>query len=482
MRKKIYLTLLIIFFIDVAYSFYQHYHMPLLGDMADIIIPTPTKGYYKVLHDPFGMSVLLKNEVYPNPNRFFAHWTTSSYFLYVPLILQKFVNPIDSIYLSCAVSKIIIQLLIIYLLAVFISNTKNIFKLELLIAVILVAPLFQTSGYNRAMGIIDQSVIYAFFYSLPLGLLLLFFLPFFDVYYYHKKQNIHLIIKIILVIFIVFLSFNGPLVLGIVLIVCPLVLINFWFRNYKQIGQMNLFNRFYLSVKNMPNFLKFYFTGIITLSLYSLYLDQNNSMNLGDSIPLIDRYMRLPIGIYNLFTRKLGLPLLIFMISINVIIINKYYKSVEGLKILNLLKWIGVFSLLYILLLPLGGFRAYRENIIRYDTFIPITIALIFIFGITSYYLINIISKKFNKIYVVSIIVFLLVYTNADQLDTTDYACERHALETISKSSEKIVVLDNDCTIMEWIKINDIKESDRNAVLFNYWNITKEKKLYYIKE
>lgn len=159
MTKHLYRVLLILLLLDLVYSFYQHYHMPLDGDMSEIILPTPTKGYYQVLQDPFGLQVLFEGETYANPNRFFAHWVASTYFKYVPKVLQQFVEPIESIYLSSAIAKIIIQLLIIYLLAVFISNTWNLRKVELLIAAILITPLFQTSGFSRTIGIIDRSPI-----------------------------------------------------------------------------------------------------------------------------------------------------------------------------------------------------------------------------------------------------------------------------------------------------------------------------------
>ncbi|MEI6062843.1 MAG: hypothetical protein WCR72_19220, partial [Bacteroidota bacterium] len=225
MTKKTYLILLVFLLSDLAFSFYQHYHMPLYGDVAEIVIPDQVKGYYHVLHDPLGLDVLIRNETYANPNRYFAHWSASQYFLHMPLLLQKFVSPIDSIYLSVALAKIIIQLLVLYLLAVFVSGTGNILKPDFLLAAALMTFLFQTSGYNRYMGIIDPSVIYSFFYALPLGLLLLFFLPFFRRIYYSHHNKPGIAAWIALALFIPVLCLNGPLVPGVVLIACPLVLL-----------------------------------------------------------------------------------------------------------------------------------------------------------------------------------------------------------------------------------------------------------------
>jgi hypothetical protein len=471
---------ILLFFVvlDSGYSFYQHYHMPLYGDMAGIIIPTPSEGYYQVLHDPFGLQVLLKDKIYQNPNRFFAHWPASLYFLNMPLFLQKFVSPIDSVYLSCAIVKILIQLFILYLLAVFISGTSNVLKLDFMLAAALIAPLFQTSGYGRYMGIIDPSVIYTFFYALPLGLLLLFYLPFYDSFYQKKNTRFSILLKIVLGIFILILSLNGPLVPGVVIIVCPLVLLNSALKNYKSMGTLPFYNRVLLSGKKIPRNILFYFPAIIILCVYSLYIGRNNTLNFGDSIPLLERYSRIPTGIYNLLTQKLGYPLLLLMIITNVIIIRKNYNTIQGNRIMVFIKWIGIFAIIYLLLLPVGGFRIYRPNIIRYDTIMPITIGAIFVFGFTAFYLIRNMSGKNKKIYITVIIIFLGIFTNTDTLDTKDYACERKAIETIAQSPEKIVILHCDCPVMDWRKISDIKRSEMNAVLFYYWNITKTIKLY----
>jgi len=453
--------------------------MPLDGDMTDIILPTPTRGYYHVLYDPLGLNVLLKNEVYANPNRFFAHWTTSKYFLNVPLWLQHFVDPIDSIYLSVAIAKIIVQILILYLLAVFISNRRNLLNLDFLIAAIIITPLFQTSGFSRSIGIIDQSVIYTFFYALPLGLLLLYFLPFFRTLFYQSKSGLNLITTVLLTLFAIVITLNGPLVPGVVLIVCQLVLLNSWFKNYKQINRPFDFQKGVEAIKTIPNYLLFSFIWICFLSLYSLYLGQNNALNFDGAIPLMERYARLPAGLYDMFLQKLGFPLIFLMIIMNVIILRKNHQSEDGKKVLNLIKWIGIFSIIYILLLPLGGHRVYRSNVIRYDTLMPVTIGLIFTYGFTTFFLIKNISKKYKIAYMIGVVVFFMIFTNADRADISGYKCERQALETIAKSTELIVPLDNDCPVMEWEKLDNYHESERNAALFNYWNITPEIKLYY---
>jgi hypothetical protein len=440
--------LLVLLLADLGYSAYQHYHMPIGGDMAEVVLPAPGKSYDKVLHDPFGISVLVNNEFYPNPNRFFAHWSASSYFLQVPLLLQKFTDPVGSIYLSNAIIKTITQALMICLLAIYITNSRSLLKYRFLLAAMLVTPFFQASGFCRTMGIIDQSVIYTFFYALPLGLLMLFFLPFFKFLYYGEELKISLPATILLGFLIIILSLNGPLIPGVVLIACPLVIIKLWAKNYKDIpGTGPSVKKLFISIRRIPGAVLFMFIGFCLLCLYSLYIGRNNSLNYHDSIPLLQRYARIPAGLFNLLTKKIAFPLLLTSIVLNILVIRKYYKSAESSKIIILARWMGFFALLYILLLPFGGYRGYRENVVRYDTIMPVTLGLLFIFGKTSFYLIQNISGKYKPSYLLALSAVVIIFTLADRINASKYDCERKAIDTIAASSEKITRLDCNCPV-----------------------------------
>ena len=480
-QRRIGVLFIILLIADLSYSFVQHLHMPLKGDMAEIVLPTPNNGYYEVLHNPFGYDALVKGKQYANPNRFFAHWTTSNYFLTVPLLLQNFTNPIDSVYLSNAIAKILIQLIILYLFALYISGSRQVFRFKFLLAAILIAPLFQTSGYSRFLGIIDQSVIYTFFYALPQALIMLFFYPFFKYAYYNYPLNFSLLKHIIWTSLMIFLSFNGPLLTGVALITSMLFIFFEMYKKFDNHKETTYFKKLIISFSNIPLSIRYYAIGISILSLYSLYIGQSNSLNFGESAPLLERYSRLPIGIYNLISQKLAYPLLFILLGINIFIIRKNYRNKQGSKILSLIAWMGVFAFIYILLLPLGGFRSYRPNIIRYDTILPLTFGLILSYGMSTYFLIIHIIKKYRIFYFSTIILFLIVFTYADKYTDKDYFCERNALEVLSKSQENPVILNSDCSIMEWKPIHSAAESELNATLFQYWNITKEKKLYYQK-
>ncbi|MFZ2901061.1 MAG: hypothetical protein WA004_20690 [Saprospiraceae bacterium] len=435
--------LLILLLADAGYSFFQHYHVALDGDLAPIA--APSEWYAKVLGDPLGLQALLEGERYAAPNRFFAHWTMAQYFRHVPLALQSFLNPIDSVYAAAALAKTAIQLLLVWLLASYASGRRRATAKEWLLAAVLITPLFQTFGYNGLMGIIDKSVTYTFFFALPMGLLLLFFLPF------YKKMRMPPPMQAGWAFLALFLALSGPLVPGVVLVACLLTLA--WQRRAKApISRQQLF-----------------FFGLISLlSLYSLYIGTFNAEQAAQSIPLPERYLRLPGGLASLFTLKIGLPLLVFSISVNGILLrNRSQVFTQALC------WVAIFSLLYLLLLPLGGYRDYRPDIVRRDTMMPVFLGLFFLFGLSSMALLQL-----KRWYAAGLGLVLLLFTLADEPGTGHNACEKSALQTLSRAQESPVRIPGSCTVMSWEKITAPSMSEWNARMLERWGITEGKVLY----
>jgi len=263
--------------------------------------------------------------------------------------------------------------------------------------------------------------------------------------------------------------------------VCPIVLLYKWWHYFNNNQKLSFLGKSLNAINKIPKEIIFYFTFISVFSLYSLYIGRNDAENFTHTTLLSERYLKLPVGLYNLFTQKLGFPLLIFMIGLNAFVIYKQERSIERRRILNVLKWIGIFSAIYFILLPLGGYRDYRPYIIRRDTFMPITLCMVYFYGLSAYYLIKNIAPKYKAIYLTGIIAFSAVFTIADEPEFGLNTCEREALEKLSQSSEKITLLESDCSIMEWDKISDYRASELNAQLLEYWGITEGRKLYYQK-
>ena len=476
-RKLIYSIFFLLVLTDLCYSFAQHLSQPLDGDLAWNIVPS--NDVKPILESPLGTAVFTRDKPYSDPNRFFCHWTIKTYFENIPLVLQNFVKPIDSVYLSCAIAKIIIQIMLIFLLATAISGSRNILKTDFIISALLVAPLFQTNGYRNYMGIIDSSPTYTFFYALPCALILLYFMPFILQYYHKEKPAAQLLIKILWIPLALVISLSGPLNTGIVLVFALLVFVNIVKNNFMQSNQPEISKRLINSILLVPKGYWFYLLPICIFSLYSLFIGQYNLNNM--SISLSELYSILPKGIYYQFTQKLGFPVIFLTLALNTILITHNHKTSEGKKILTIFKWIGLFALLYILLLPLGGYRDYRPNVLRYDTIMPITLSLLFMFGISTLYILKKMTSRQKTWYIPLIVCILLIFTIADKPEFDKNKCERIALKEISESSDKIVELDSDCNVLSWTKILKPEDSELNSQLLTIWRITNDKKLYFNK-
>ncbi len=403
------------------------------------------------------------------------------YFKSVPLLFQKFSNPVDSIYLSSALAKTIVQLLIIYLLAIYITGKTNPLNEQFLLAGVLVTVLFQTFGYNKSIGIIDPAVTYMFFYALALVYVLLFFLPFFLSFYHKQNIRFNFLLVFGLLFLSVILAFNGPLNPAVVLIVCPLIIVFKWHHYYSINNNGAFLKRLFSAFKAIPFYLKFILGFCLMLCVYSLFIGMNNASNILNNIPLWLRYARLPEGLYMQYLNETGSILLLALILVNAVLIKRQSENSERNKILNLLKWIGVFSMLYILLLPLGGYREYRPFIIRGDTIMPVTLCLFFFLGISSVFLIKSIEAELKNFYVMLLVVSGFIFANAESLNNRFNSCERQSLEAISRSDEKIVQIEGNCSIIAWNKITDYHDSEIIGAMLLDWNITKEKKLFYQK-
>lgn len=461
MKKGYVRFILILFlFLDTIFSFVQHYNKSLDGDIASIVL-----GYPEVMHDPFGMNVILKHEVYGGTNRFFAHWMMSVYFKTVPVLLQAFFSPIESIYISCAIAKTTIQVAIIILLAFFISHSKKITDVKFLIAVTLIFPLIQTEGYGNYMGLINSSITYTFFYSLPTILLMIFYFPILKRLLSGTWQKMKPIFFVFLLLLTIVIALDGPLSPALLIIISSLIILNNFIKNRR------------ISIKEIPSQILVLLICSILFSLYSLYLGQFNAENFFKEVSLLNRYELLPLGLFNSFTQKLGLPLLLIVILINLFLIVK--SNPEKNYILKQSKWLLLFTVIYLLLLPLGGYREYRPNIVRSDTLIPVLICMIYLFGVSSYYLINNLSSGNKPLYLSLILIVLLIFTVADKSISNENSCEINSLTNLSNSEDKIIHLDGDCNVMSWYRMKDLNNSKLNCELLLRWNVIKEPKMYY---
>ena len=477
-KPKLLIFILVIFLLgDLTYSFLQYYYIPLDGDISAGVVPS--SFVQQLLDDPFGFQMLSTGEKHVNPNRFFAHFFFKEYMQKVPIFLQRLTDPITSVYFAGALLKIMTHLLVIFIISSLISGTKYILDKNFLICATLITPLIQANGYWEHMGINDHSITYTFFYALPVVILMLYLMNLYQIVYQTEVPKINILKSMVLLAFAIILPLSGPLIPGLILIVSALT--GFYFlQNPDRSENLFSFGNLFSTLRRIPFSVFLLLVPACLVSLYSMFLGRYDLNYSIETIPIADRYLKLPLGIYYQISQSLGVPLLLIIIGVNVFLIKKRFNSTEGRKIVGTLKWIGIFTVVYLLLLPLGGYRPYRPNILRYDTFMPIVIALFYFYGKSSFFLLRNLKSKSQKIYLIGLFVLFGIYMNSDRLETEAYRCERKSIEFLVNSPDTITILPTDCNVMAWQDIFESpKRSELNAEMMQFWGITKEKKLYY---
>lgn len=450
------LSVLLMF--DAVHSFDQYYRTPLDGDLPGAVVPAD--DVKPVLSSPLGCSALCSGKHYPNPNKHFAHRICHVWFNSVPVALQRWVAPIDSAYLACALAKMLMHVALVILMAVLVSGRMAFWRLEWLGAAALMSPMLQSYGYISSMRIIDSATTYAFFYALPTIVLILYLLPFLMELLHGRRCPWWFC-----VVWLLWLPptvFSGPLNPGIALVICVVV------------AAMLLFLR-----QRPSSTMLILLVPLAVGSLYSLYLGTYNSLNDAPSLSLWERYAAMPEGLWFILTGKLAWPVLVAMLVLNAVLLRRFLPGeLRAMRI----RWVsvGLFSGLYLLLLPLGGYREYRPCVVRYDTIIPITLCMLYMYVWTTSRLLAALSRRqMGRWYLVPVALMLFIYTNADCTRFTDNTGEREAIARIAASSESVVPLDTDCCVAEWSPQSNPECSRLAVQMFRRWNILDDDKLYF---
>jgi len=463
----------------IGFSFNRYYSLTLDGDLPAIVLPV--LSYQPVMNDPFGMNVLLHDSIYAATNRYFAHATIMAYFKSVPIALQKFFNSVDSVYIAAAIARVFTHFFLIYLIACYATRKKKIWDLDFLLAASICVPLFQLYRFYEWMAVIDYSVTYTFFYAFSMSLVMLYFLPFYNASMGRREFNFSVPLKIFLLLFTIVISLNGPLNVPVILMVIGAVLLNYLITNFRKLKTYSILNLLRMTIRSIPYSMLTLFSFAILVGLYSLYLGKFNFESFRESTPIAERYSRLWGGFVYQYTFKIAQPVLIGMVVVNSILIYFLKPDEEASKMMKMLRWFAVLSVIYILLLPLGGYRIYRSNILRRDTIVPITLGLMIFYTYTTVYILKNTAKY--KLLLCSLL-FLgvsIFYINRDWGLFRFNTCERRGLNIIAESDERIVQVDLDCSILSWEKIKTPAESKMNSEMLLYWNIIKEPKLYWQK-
>ncbi|MDB5229025.1 MAG: hypothetical protein JWN78_3218 [Bacteroidota bacterium] len=452
------------FVLNIVYAFKQNYGKVLDGDIIHVVLPV--SNYNEVLKDPFGINVLLYKKQYAGTNRYFSHETMYIWFRPVQKIISSFFkDKVTAIYVVSALFNTLIYVFVVLMMAAYLARNFSFKSNQFLLAVLMVIPLIHQNGWNESIGIIDHSVSYTFFYGLPLCLLLLYMFPF----YKHAVtgDQAHISFSkarhILWALLAVYISFSGALIQPLVLMICPIILI---FLVVKK-----------RSFKSIPLSIRIYFMWIIILCVYSFYIGRYNSENAAQVPGLHERYLLLMQGIPKFFSKTPAYIYILILFAVNIIILRKIKLQPDEKRILRAAPLVIIFCLIYIALLPLGGYRVYRPFIIRYDTFMPVTFIVLFYLAFTS---LLVVSAK-NKIYISFIVIIGLIFLVNDKPLFHANKCEKYYLRTLSHTKEDTLVFPKDCNIIEWHYSTTFSDSRSTSLMLTEWGITK-KPVYFYQE
>lgn len=457
-RRLVWIVAFVLLVADMVLSYDQFYRTPMDGDLPGGVVPA--EDVIPVLNSPFGLKALVSGEHYPNPNKYFSHQLCYLWFNSVPFLLQRWVTPIESAYLSCAIAKLLMYIALIVLMAVIVSGKFAFWRTGWIVPAVLMCPMIQSYGYRHEMCIIDSATTYSFFYALPAILLIIYLLPLLMEWLHGWVWRRWLVW--LWLIWLPFIVLSGPLNPGIALVVCLVAAIMLLWHKQRPSATMLIL-----------------LVPLAVGSLYSLFLGTYNSLNEEPSLSLWARYAVMPEGFWKIFSGKIAWPVLILVLTFNSFMLRRLSPSEVSLL---RQRWsaVGWFTLFYLLLLPFGGYRDYRPYIVRYDTIIPITIGLLYMYvWTTSRLLAAVVRQKRHWWYVVVPVLVLVIFGNADMTHFEDNSCERQSIAIIAASDKSVVKLEDDCCVVEWSPKHEPGDSHLAVQMLSRWNIMSADKRYY---
>jgi hypothetical protein len=398
------------------------------------------------------------------------------YWRHMPLLLQQFMSPISSLYATQALFNTVVQALLLYVMGWYATGTRRLSSLKLWLAMALMIPFFQTTGYNRQMAIMDNAVTYNFFYALPLLLLLLLLWPLYRATMQGQPVRLSGLQLAAMLPLGVVLALSGPIITGTILVLLLGVSAYTASQRLRQPARQWL--------RGLPWRVVLLWGWLCALCLYSLYIGRNNSENITTAIvPVAERYQLVPLGVFYTLTSRLGMPLLVLGCLVNVWLLRRLLPPTPANRRFGLaLRWLGLFAAVYCLLLPLGGYRPYRHYILHHDCIVPITVGLVIFYGLSAVHLLTQLRGRAQHWYMGAVVVVAAIYLNADRrlYATLDGVRERQHLEMLAAAGPAPVVqLPYKRTVLTWDPVNEPLSSLTSAEMLHYWGVTKDIKLYY---
>jgi hypothetical protein len=439
--------LLAFLFCDTAYSAWQYYHQPLDGDMAWNALPAPDVA--PTLADPLGVATWWGGRIYANPNRFFGQVGYRAYLLGMPRGLRSGFDAVASVYLAAALLKWVTHVGLLLLIMRLVTGSWRFWHGRPVVALALLAPFFQAGGYRSQMGLIDPSTTYTFFYALPALLLLIYLIPYADLLTGRSSGTPTRWTQLGLMVLTPVICLSGPLNPGIILVLTVVAV---------AMG----------AKPQLPPRLRVFWIGLLLMAAYSLFVGTYNSLTVDNPLPIVERYLRLPRGVLRILTEKVGPIIILAILGVNYVLLRRLQVACRWTRTY---RWFLGFALLYTLLLPLGGYREYRPLIVRYDTWLPVTLGAIALYAAGAA---SLVQRGYGSGWYGALLVATgLVFTLADKPDASAMKCERDILHRIDRTQHTEVLKTPPCSVLDWQVISSDYERERKLALLRKWDIVR---------
>lgn len=325
----------------------------------------PVQSYAHVLHDPFGFGGLQTGLHYPGAGRAMAHITAKAWADHGLGWMHVLVaDPVRALYFGLALTAVLVHIgfLVVgcgYLCAYQPMKTRSTVFCALGLSLFV-----QLASQRFYLGIIDHSMSYTFAYAIPLLALAAFFLPVYRSLL-HCGYTPSLPFAVAMVPLAFYLAFSGPLVQPVVALIVVFLLGTQAMRR----------NRLLVHRRLLPG------VGVLAiLSAWGMYVSRFNSEST-TSVTIASRYTLLRHGLFEVLVRPsspwpLLLAALVFLYRF---VSRSVENSVRVCLRVHLLVGSG-FSVLWLTLLPLGGYRNYRPFILSSVTLLPVTLITVYLF------------------------------------------------------------------------------------------------------
>lgn len=457
LRQYFWVIFLLLLAIDFVQSNYHYSNLPMDGDTPRVA--APMIWYQNVLDDPIGIAAITTQEKYSGAGRYVCHAVTQWWFTDVYDLVKKVVgDPVHSIYYTSTLLVALLHLCFICL-AYFYTKQNEKFNFKKFIPIALLASvLIQLNSFYDCIGFLDRAIDYVLFYALPITVLLFYLMPFYKNQFAADKK-IPLWQYVGLVILAPVLAFSGPLIQPIVFIIALLYFAGIFIKN-----------PFFKIKRN--NALLGQLLFFVICCLYAFYVSQFNSES-SEYKPLTERYILLAKGLARILTLRIAWALIITFLGFNFYYIMKH-KIVKQVKLKAIFWFAIMFCAIYILLLPLGGYRVYREYIIRYDTFIPVTLTFFFLLFYTSYNILNHLRDNKKLYYQLGLFMFCIIFLIADKKTEREANyCQQGQLYEIMASEETVIRKEYKCNVLVWDvrSIYDVENMKAINIMLRRWGI-----------